>query len=265
VVLDKFLRLKGDIKPYPFLAPTPSVPRGSRVYAVGDIHGRADLLRRLLKLIEADNEEQEEAEVSLIFLGDYIDRGPDSPDVLDILRGPHSFADRVVALRGNHEDALLNFIDDPVGARIWLDWGGMATLMSYGVRPPSSLSPEGRLKSMAEQLDRNLPEDHLAFLKSLPLQETVGDYLFVHAGVNPRVSLDEQDEYDLTTIRSPFLEWGEPLEKMVVHGHSISETPEFHSWRIGIDTGAYATGRLTALALEGREQRIISTDGVYGS
>jgi len=168
-------------------------------------------------------------------------------------------------LRGNHEDALLNFVEDPVKGRIWLDWGGMATLMSYGVRPPAALSPEDRLKSMGEQLDRALPDEHRAFLQSLPLQETVGDYLFVHAGVNPRVPLDQQDAYDLTTIRSPFLEWGEPLGKMVVHGHSISEAPEFLSWRIGIDTGAYATGRLTALVLEGLDQRIVATDGVYGS
>ncbi len=118
---------------------------------------------------------------------------------------------------------------------------------------------------MGEQLDRNLPDPHRAFLKSLPLQVTLGDYLFVHAGVNPRQPLDQQEAYDLTTIRSPFLDWGEPLEKMVVHGHSISETPEFLSWRIGIDTGAYATGRLTALVLEGLEQRTIATDGVYGS
>lgn len=264
-MLDRFLKIRGEPKPYLFPSPSPTVPDGRRVYAVGDIHGRADLLCRLLSLIEADNEEQDDAHVTLIFLGDYIDRGPDSPDVLDILRGRHAFADRVVALRGNHEDALLNFIEDPVRGRIWLDWGGMATLMSYGVRPRASLSPEDRLRSMGEQLDRNLPDAHRAFLQGLPLQETVGDYLFVHAGVNPRLPLGRQEAFDLTTIRSPFLDWGEPLEKMVVHGHSISEAPEFHSWRIGIDTGAYATGRLTALALEGLDQRIIATDGVYGS
>ena len=211
------------------------------------------------KLIEADNEEQDEAEVSLVFLGDYVDRGPSSPEVLDIVRGEHRFANRVVALRGNHEDALLNFIEDPVRGRIWLDWGGMATLTSYGVRPTATLSPEDRLRDMAEQLDRNLPDAHRAFLKSLPVQEIVGDYLFVHAGVDPRVPLDQQEDFDLTTIRSPFLDWGAPLGKMVVHGHSISEMPEFLSWRIGIDTGAYATGRLTALVLEGQEQRILST------
>jgi serine/threonine protein phosphatase 1 len=233
-----------------------------RVYAVGDIHGRADLLRRLLEQIAADTRQQDPAEVTLIFLGDYIDRGPDSPEVLDILRGEHCFADRVICLRGNHEEALLNFIEDPVKGRIWLDWGGMSTLISYGVRPPAGVSYDERLESMGEQLDRTLPDAHRDFLSSLTLQETVGDYLFVHAGVDPRVALDQQDERDLTTIRSPFLEWGAPLEKVVVHGHSISETAEFLSWRIGIDTGAYATGRLTALVLEGQNQRILATGGV---
>lgn len=262
-MLDRFLRSKGDVKPYDFMPAAPSVLAGMRVYAVGDIHGRADLLRRLLHLIEADNALQDEAEVTLIFLGDYIDRGPNSPEVLDLLRGPHRFADRVLCLRGNHEDALLNFIDDPIKGRIWLDWGGMATLVSYGVRPPAADLPlEERLRSMAEQLDRLLPDAHRAFLKSLPLQEIVGDYLFVHAGVNPKVPLGEQDAFDLTTIRSPFLEWGQPLEKVVVHGHSISIAPEILPWRIGIDTGAYATGRLTALVLEGHEQRILATGGV---
>lgn len=261
-MLDRFLRSKGEPKPYPFASPAsalPSVPYGMRVYAVGDIHGRADLLRQMLALIEADNARQDDAEVSLVFLGDYVDRGPASPEVLDILRGDHAFADRVIALRGNHEDALLEFIEDPVRGRIWLDWGGMATLTSYGVRPAAASSPEERLIEMGRQLDRNLPHAHRAFLKSLPVQEIVGDYLFVHAGVNPHLPLDQQTDFDLTTIRSPFLEWGAPLGKMVVHGHSISQSPEFLSWRIGIDTGAYATGRLTALVLEGQEQRTLST------
>lgn len=260
-MLNRILKLKGESRPYDYAPSAPTVPEGTRVYAVGDIHGSAGLLMRLLARIEADNAEQDPAEVTLIFLGDYIDRGPASPEVLDILRGPHSFADRVICLRGNHEDALLNFIEDPVKGRIWLDWGGMATLMSYGVRPSATLTPEERLRAMGEQLDRNLPDEHRDFLKSLPLQETMGDYLFVHAGVNPRVPLGQQEAFDLTTIRAPFLDWGEPLGKMVVHGHSISEMPEFLPWRIGIDTGAYATGRLTALVLEGREQRILSTYG----
>lgn len=240
-------------------APAPAVPAGLRVYAIGDIHGRADLLNRLLDLIEADNAAQEKAKVVVIYLGDYIDRGPHSRQVVDRILDEHAFADEVIRLRGNHEDALLNFIDDPARGRVWFDWGGMATLLSYGVRVPSDMPPADRPDFMAKELNRLLPAPHRELYLTMPLSETIGDYLFVHAGVNPQVPLDRQDAFDLTTIRSPFLEWGKRLDKMVVHGHSISESPEFHSWRIGIDTGAYATGRLTALVLEGASQRIVAT------
>jgi serine/threonine protein phosphatase 1 len=238
---------------------SPSVPAGQRVYAIGDIHGRADLLNRLLGLIEADNAARDEAEVLLIYLGDYIDRGPHSREVIDRVLGEHPFADRVIPLRGNHEDALLAFIEDPARGRVWFDWGGMATLLSYGVRVPADMPAAERPAFMASELDRLLPDEHRELYRTMPLSETVGDYLFVHAGVNPMMPLDRQDAFDLTTIRSPFLDWGRPLGKMVVHGHSISEAPEFLSWRIGIDTGAYATGRLTALVLEGESRRIVTT------
>jgi serine/threonine protein phosphatase 1 len=229
------------------------LPAGLRLYAVGDIHGRADLLRRLLTMIAADATERGPAEVRVIFLGDYIDRGPDSAEVLEILSGPPLGPYRVTCLRGNHEEALLAFIDDPIRCRFWLDWGGMETMRAYGVT-------EGRdLYDMAEQLNDVLPGRHRAFLLGLPISETVGDYLFVHAGVDPYKPLDDQEEADLNTIREPFLGWGKWLGKMVVHGHTISPVPEMLSWRIGIDTGAYASGRLTALGLEGRERWILST------
>ncbi len=242
-------------------APAPAaVPQGLRVYAVGDIHGRADLLRRLLGLIEADNARQPRAEVWLIFLGDYIDRGPASRDVIDILMEHPSFADKVVRLRGNHEDALLTFLDDPSHGRLWLEWGGMATMTSYGVRVPADLPADQRFEHLSRRLGELLPAGHRAFLAALPLTQTLGDYMFVHAGVDPRAPLDQQDPFDLTTIRSPFLDWGERLDRVVVHGHTISaEGPVFLPWRIGIDTGAYATGRLTALVLEGQDRRIVTT------
>ena len=254
----RLFKTKGPVSaPAPVVA---AVPAGIRVYAVGDIHGRADLLRKLLGLIEADNARQAPAEVWLIFLGDYVDRGPASREVIDILMQHPPFADKVIRLRGNHEDAMLNFLEDPARGRIWLDWGGMATLMSYGVRVPSDMPPDKRFDHMSRRLRELLPAEHKDFLEGMPFEETVGDYLFVHAGVNPQVPLDRQDPFDLTTIRSPFLEWGRPLGKMVVHGHTIStEGPEFLSWRIGIDTGAYATGRLTALVLEGEDRRIVTT------
>jgi serine/threonine protein phosphatase 1 len=255
-----FEKLFGTKEPAPSSSSAAAVPAGLRVYAVGDIHGRADLLRRLLRLIEADNARQPSAEVRLIFLGDYVDRGPASREVIDILMERPAFADKVVRLRGNHEDAMLAFLDDPERSRIWLDWGGMATLASYGVTPRSDLPSGERLAHLSRRLGALMPAAHRIFLEGLPLQEVVGDYLFVHAGVNPLVPLDRQDPFDLTTIRSPFLEWGRPLGKVVVHGHTISlEGPEILSWRIGVDTGAYATGRLTALVLEGESRRVVTT------
>jgi serine/threonine protein phosphatase 1 len=238
---------------------SPSLPAGQRVYAIGDIHGRADLLKRLLKLIEDDNRRAAPARVTIVYLGDYIDRGPASREVVDIVMAPHKGADRVVWLRGNHEDALLAFIDDHQRGRLWLEYGGMATLHSYGVRIPPGVAAQERFPLMARQFAALLPSEHRAFYHGLSLSETIGDYFFVHAGVNPRQPIDAQEAYDLTTIRSPFLEWGRKLEKIVVHGHSIAPEPEFRAWRIGIDTGAYATGHLTCLALEGTSQRILAT------
>jgi serine/threonine protein phosphatase 1 len=239
--------------------PPPQVPKGVRVYAIGDIHGRADLLHRLLSLIEEDARGARKAETVLVYLGDYIDRGPDSREVVDRVMAPHAMADRVVRLRGNHEEAMLTFIEDVERGRGWLDYGGIATLHSYGVRLPPGLLPQERFAAMAEQLAQALPPDHLAFYQRLALSETIGDYFFVHAGINPHLPLADQDAFDLTTIRSPFLEWGRRMEKVVVHGHSITPEPQLLPWRIGIDTGAFATGHLTALVLEGGSQRVLAT------
>ncbi len=237
----------------------PAVPAGTRIYAIGDIHGRADLLHRLLALIDADNRALSRADVCVIYLGDYIDRGPDSRDVVSLVKAPHAMADRVVRLRGNHEETLLRFLDDPRHGHEWLqDYGGAATLLSYGVRVPPDLSPVERLEFMADELGRRLG-DHRLFFETLAVSETVGDYFFVHAGVDPSLPLSEQRASTLTTIRDPFLDWGRPLEKVVVHGHSIAHIAELQDWRIGIDTGAYATGHLSCLVLERDEQRILCT------
>jgi len=240
-------------------AASPRIPEGVRVYAIGDIHGRLDLLTRLLELIEMDRASVGDRKTVLVYLGDYIDRGPASREIVDRVMEPPSMIDKVVRLRGNHEDALLAFIEDPDRGRIWLEYGGLATLSSYGVHVPTTMKPVERFSFMARELERLLPADHREFYRTLPLSETIGDYFFVHAGVDPRRPFDEQDAIDLTTIRSPFLEWGQPLERVVVHGHTIAREPEFHPWRIGIDTGAYASGHLTCLVLEGAEKRILST------
>lgn len=242
----------------------PRTPEGVRVYAIGDVHGRVDLLRRLHALIEADNGRRPAAETVLVYLGDYIDRGPASREVVEFVMQNPPWATRVVRLRGNHEEALLTFIDDPQRMRAWLDYGGLATLHSYGVRMPSSVTPEQRLVMMGEGLREALPTSHTDFFRGLSFQESLGDYLFVHAGVNPELPLDQQSPSDLLDIRSPFLEWGRPLAKVVVHGHTISQRPEFLPWRIGIDTGAYATGRLTCLVLDGDEQATLATESRSG-
>lgn len=220
---------------------------------MGDIHGRADLLRDLLTRIESDAAERGPAEVRLMFLGDYIDRGPDSPGVLDILMNKPGWAYSLTCLRGNHENALLTFLLDPYAARYWLDWGGLATIRAYGVAPSSDLD------DMSWQLGRAVPERHRAFLRRMPIKETLGDYFFVHAGVDPDKPFDEQDEFTLTTIREPFLDCHRRLEKIVVHGHTISTEAELLSWRIGIDTGAYASNHLTAVGLEGDKRWILAT------
>jgi len=164
----------------------------------------------------------------------------------------------VVRLRGNHEEALLGFIQAPADWRAWLDWGGMATLLSYGVRIPPTMPAQERLEFMAKQLAAAVAE-HRTFYEGLILSETIGDYFFVHAGIDPAYPIAEQRPSDLTAIREPFLECGRLLEKVIVHGHSIGHAVEVRPWRIGIDTGAYATGHLTCLVLEGAKRRILAT------
>lgn len=257
-MIGKFFASPGPETPAPIVV-APRVPDGVRVYAIGDIHGRADLLRRLLDMIDSDAGAQKARETVLVFVGDYIDRGPDSRDTIDMVIGPHRFADRVVTLRGNHEDAMFSFVRDPNQGRFWIDYGGIPTMLSYGVRLDPRLEPEERLQAMSDALARQLPDRHFRFFEALTLSETIGDYFFVHAGIDPRIPIARQSPFDLITIRQPFLEWGQPLEKVVVHGHSIAPLPEFRPWRIGIDTGAFHTGRLTCLVLEGDQQRIIAT------
>jgi serine/threonine protein phosphatase 1 len=236
----------------------PCIPEGLRIYAVADIHGRVDLLETLLSTIAEDCRRAPQA-VRIIFLGDYVDRGPFSCHVLDLLTGPSLPRDGAVFLKGNHEDALLAFLDDPMSGPPWFALGGMATLSSYDVRVPCNLPSHERLDRLRDQFQRALPPDHLRFLRSLRLAETVGDYFFVHAGVDPRVPLDDQAVSDMLTIRDRFLDWERPLDKVIVHGHSVSSEPVFKSWHIGIDTAAFATGRLACLALEGTDRWILST------
>lgn len=238
------------------------VPPGTRVYAIGDIHGRLDLLDRLLADIAEDACQGAAGRLVVVFLGDLIDRGAQSRTVIERViggpppEGPLAQA-RYVCLRGNHEDILLQFLADfSVGPR-WFRNGGLESVRSYVGEVDAHLAHDyPRLQKM---LYRALPAHHLRFLSSIPTRHEEGDYLFVHAGVRPGIALDRQDPYDLMWIREPFLEAKEQWGKMVVHGHTVAAEPELRANRIGIDTGAYRTGRLTALVLQGGERRFLST------
>lgn len=234
----------------------PQVPVGHRVYAVGDIHGRFDLLEKLLGLIRAGAAGAVEHNM-LVFLGDYVDRGPQSKDVVQRLVELDWPGWEIVALRGNHEQMMLDFCDNADVYPLWRENGAAETLASYGVRPPS-FNDCAEFARAREDFLGKLPPAHLAFLRALPLFHTVGDYFFVHAGVRPAVALDRQSPDDLIWIREEFLFSDLVLDKIVVHGHSPSERPEVRSNRIGVDTGAYATDCLTAAILEGESCTFLS-------
>ena len=236
----------------------PSIAPDLRLYAIGDVHGRADLLRRLHAMIRSDAEAAAERRWRVVYLGDYVDRGPDSRGVIDILAGEPLPGFERVCLKGNHEDAMVRFLGDIGVAFAWFDFGGAATLASYGVPTPNPFDLD-ELLAAQRALIAALPRSHLDFLRNLELTHSEGDYLFVHAGVRPGVALKMQQEEDMLWIREPFLQSKVRFGKIVVHGHSISYEPEFRDNRIGIDTGAFATDRLTCLVLAGKTQTLLQT------
>ena len=240
-------------------APTVSVPAGELVYAIGDIHGRSDLLSRILALIEQDAASHDASQKTLIFMGDYVDRGPESRGVIEtLLHGlPKHFKGRF--LKGNHEQLLLDVLRDPQRVEHWRRNGGDATMRSYGVDVHLLQTAEARPERWRDAFVDALPQSHLAFLQGLRLQHTVGDYFFVHAGVRPGVPLGMQSANDLLWIRGDFLESTGPFGKVVVHGHTPGPEPVVKSNRIGIDTGAVFTGRLTALRLINDEVSFLQT------
>jgi serine/threonine protein phosphatase 1 len=237
-----------------------AVPEGTAIYAIGDIHGRADLLDELHRRIAGDRECGPVARRVIVYLGDYVDRGVDSAGVIDrVIDGvPDGF--EAVRLLGNHERLMLDFWADTMHGPIWLSNGGDATLRSYGIELGEGTLPRGaKLAALHAEMRRVLPARDLAFLKGLALSHVEGDYLFVHAGIRPGVRLEDQREADMIWIRNLFLDSTLDHGRIVVHGHTIVPEPVFRSNRIDIDTGAYASGRLTCLALEGTKRRIIST------
>ena len=234
-------------------------PAGCRVYAVGDIHGRADLLRHLHGQIRDDAEDAPELRKVVVYVGDYVDRGPDSFGVIDMLIHEPLEGFERHHLKGNHEDMLMEFLKTGSGGETWIVNGGRDTLESYDVDLWDIGFGLGNTPGLGEKLQANIPEDHLAFLAGLELCHREGGYLFVHAGLRPGVALDDQDEYDFLWIRHDFLESDADYGMIVVHGHSIHPEPDIRPNRIGIDTGAWRTGHLTALVLEGDSRRFLRT------
>ena len=240
-------------KPPPVL---PRVPQGTRLYAIGDIHGRLDLLTELERRIADDAASSGAARNVIVYLGDYLDRGGQSREVVErLIERPLSGFERVLLL-GNHEDSMLQFLVDVQIGPAWLGFGGAATLLSYGIKPPVS---DRDLVRAQEELRAKLPERHLAFLRGLKLNHVEGDYYFVHAGIRPGVPLDAQRPSDLLWIRDEFLHSRQDYGKIIVHGHTITETPEIKRNRIGIDTGAFASGLLTCLVLQGEAWSFLQT------
>ena len=221
-----------------------------RLYIIGDIHGRSDLLDRIVDEIHRDIDRYGYRESLTITLGDYVDRGPDSRGVLDRLsRNP--FPTSYVALRGNHEVLFESFLHDCAGANIWRQQGGLETLHSYGIAINELMRGKG-FEEAARALRAAVPKEHLSFLSSLKNYLSIDRFFLCHAGVRPGVPLDQQNVNDLLWIRDEFLSSDFAYGKMVIHGHSAHEWPEVKSNRINIDTGAFATGRLTCLVIEGR-------------
>jgi diadenosine tetraphosphatase ApaH/serine/threonine PP2A family protein phosphatase len=226
----------------------PRVPAGRRVYAIGDVHGRADLLSELFQRIDDDLRSRPHVSSVQIFLGDYIDRGPNSREVIDLLIARRE-TNKTIFLKGNHEDCALRLLTDPAAFSEWKMIGGLSTVLSYGVKPTGHHDPQTHAR-IAAAFAEAMPDSHHKFLASLALSFTLGDFFFAHAGVRPGISLAAQSPRDLLWIRDDFLCHEEDFGKVVVHGHTPTKEPEIRANRINIDTGAYATGQLTCLVLE---------------
>jgi len=255
-------------------AQTPRVPPGQRVYAVGDIHGRADLFAALIAAIDEDDSRRNRAldaadtpaETMVVLLGDLVDRGPDSALVLSLAQDWQNRR-RVRILTGNHEEMLLESLTDINTLRAYLRCGGYETVLSFGIdEDVYSAATHEELQGL---MDRHIPGAALDFIRTFEEQVRIGDYLFVHAGIRPGIAHDQQHRTDLLWIREPFLSYNGDHGAVVVHGHTISDQVIFRENRIGIDTGAYASGILTAIGLEGDKRWLIEAserpDGIFVS
>lgn len=237
---------------------TASGPRGRRAYVIGDVHGRLDLLDGMIEQVEADLEERPVRQAVLVFVGDLIDRGPCSAQVVERLRTYRRPGLGTVFLLGNHEEVLLRILDGETGLIAkWLQFGGKECLQSYGADP----------RAVARMTDREalalvrevVPQAHAEFLSGFADTCRFGDYLIVHAGIRPGIEFEQQSQTDLRWIRQPFLNHRGDHGFVVVHGHTIVPEVDERDNRIAIDTGAYRSGRLTALVIDGAERRYLAT------
>ena len=242
-------------------APVAAIPDGERVYAIGDIHGRRDLFEALVAAVDADDAAAGPAATTVILLGDLVDRGADSAGVLRLAREWQQRR-RVRILAGNHEEMFLKSFSSLEMFRHFLRHGGRETILSYGVDRAGFMQAE--LEEAQAMMQAAVPAADIAFMNGFEDMIAVGDYLFVHAGIDPRVPIEEQKVHDLRWIREPFLSHAEHHGQVVVHGHTISESPDDCGNRIGIDTGAFMTGRLTALVLEGTKRRYLEAAEAEG-
>lgn len=253
-IVNKLFRLRQDI-------PLPAIPAGERIYAIGDIHGRADLFSGMIEAVERDDEIRGPADTTVILLGDLIDRGPHRAKVVAQARD-WSRKRKLRFLSGNHEEMFLQSFFKTGTLRNFMKYGGFETIISYGI-DEKELAAASLDESQQMMIDR-IPWEDREFLRGFELMIAVGDYLFVHAGIRPKRSLDEQDAHDCRWIREPFLSFSGNLGFTVVHGHTVTDEPVIRHNRIGIDTGAFKSGRLTALRLEETERALIEVQAQDG-
>ena len=230
-------------------------PEGLRIYAIGDVHGRLDLLRAMHEAIRDEIETVRPADWRIVHIGDYIDRGPDSKGVIDFLIEALRRDARYIALAGNHDAGLLEFLAEPSPQTLFAGHGGRQTALSYGV--DADFSSPALAQDAAAKLRAAIPREHIDFLAGLRRSATFGDFFFCHAGVRPGVPLAHQDPQDLIWIRKPFLDSPLLHEKVIVHGHTPANEPEIMPNRVNLDTAAFTTGVLSALSIEGTRKRIL--------
>lgn len=230
-------------------------PEGIRLYAIGDVHGRLDLLQEMHGLIRADIDRHPTHDWRIIHLGDYIDRGPDSKGVLDFLVHASTHDPRILSLIGNHDDGFLHYLAAGDTNGIFALHGGRDTARSYGVEV--DYTDPASAKAAYPLLLHAIPQAHIDYIRSMPSSVSFGDFFFCHAGVNPGVPLDAQDRDDLMWIRTLFLKWTDPLDKVIIHGHTPQSSVDVQLNRVNLDTYAWKNGKLSAIVIDGPEKRFL--------